>query len=69
MNAATPPVQQDPIQSATGPAPDIPSPVAWRPAAQVEQLMPYEAVAKAIFVKANGLPAYHLATRFIRWVP
>jgi hypothetical protein len=25
-------------------------------------LMPYETVAKAIFVKANGLPAYYRAT-------
>lgn len=28
----------------------------------VKQLMPYETVAKAIFVKANGLPAYNKAT-------
>lgn len=27
----------------------------------VETLMPYGVVAKAIFVKANGLPAYNLA--------
>jgi hypothetical protein len=27
-----------------------------------ENLMPYEAAAKAIFVKANGLPAYYKAT-------
>lgn len=31
----------------------------------VEHLMPYGAVAKAIFVKANGLPAYQKA-RFAR---
>lgn len=34
----------------------------WHAAATAENLMPYEAVAKAIFVKANGLPAYYRAT-------
>ena len=34
----------------------------WHAAAIAENLMPYEAVAKAIFVKANGLPAYYRAT-------
>ena len=37
------------------------------PAAAMLDLMPYEKVAKAIFVKANGLPAYTLATRFVRY--
>jgi hypothetical protein len=36
------------------------------PLAELDELMPYEAVAKAIFVKANGLPAYRKATRIIR---
>jgi len=31
-----------------------------------ESLMPYEAVAKAIFVKANGLSAYYRATGIAR---
>jgi hypothetical protein len=31
-------------------------------AAFPEELMPYEAAAKAILVKANGLAAYHKAT-------
>jgi hypothetical protein len=33
-----------------------------RPVAATRYLMPYEAAAKAIFVKANGLTAYHKAT-------
>lgn len=36
-------------------------------AADAAKLMPYEKVAKAIFVKANGLPAYHRAHRFVRY--
>jgi len=35
--------------------------------ADAARLMPYEKVAKAIFVKANGLPAYHRANRFVRY--
>ena len=35
--------------------------------ADAAKLMPYEKVAKAIFVKANGLPAYHRAHRFVRY--
>lgn len=31
-----------------------------------DQLMPYEKVAKTIYVRANGLPAYHRATGHIR---
>lgn len=38
----------------------------WRPVAVPENLMPYEAVAKAIFVRANGLPAYYKATGLAR---
>lgn len=34
--------------------------------ARAEKLMPLEAAAKAIFVKANGLPAYKKATGFLR---
>jgi hypothetical protein len=32
---------------------------------RTEQLMPYEKVAKAIYVRANGLPAYRRATGHI----
>jgi hypothetical protein len=35
--------------------------------ADAARLMPYEKVAKAIFVKANGLPAYHRAHRVVRY--
>jgi hypothetical protein len=31
-----------------------------------EGLMPYGLAAKAIFVKANGLPAYERSIRFVR---
>lgn len=31
------------------------------PDSRTEQLMPYEKAAKAIYVRANGLPAYHRA--------
>ncbi len=34
--------------------------------ADSEQLMPYGAAVKAIFVKANGLPAYNRQIRFAR---
>lgn len=36
------------------------------PDSSTEQLMPYEKVAKTIYVRANGLPAYHRATGHIR---
>lgn len=42
----------------------LPAPGA-QDAVAVEHLMPYGMVAKAIFVKANGLPAYQKA-RFAR---
>jgi hypothetical protein len=32
-----------------------------------EYSMPYAAAAKAIFVKANGLPAYYRATGLLRY--
>jgi hypothetical protein len=41
--------------------------VPWRQGIRAENLMPYEAAAKAIFVKANGLPAYHKATGTFRY--
>jgi hypothetical protein len=43
---------------------DVLTPAAthWRPAGVAEKLMPYEAAAKAIFVKANGLAAYYETT-------
>jgi hypothetical protein len=42
--------------------------VRWRPAAFSQGLMPYEAAAKAIFVKANGLAAYYQTTGIARYV-
>jgi hypothetical protein len=36
------------------------------PDSRTEQLMPYEKAAKTIYVRANGLPAYHRATGHIR---
>lgn len=47
----------------TGAKTYAPPPISWRAVANWENLMPYEAVAKTIFVKANGLPAYELANR------
>jgi hypothetical protein len=35
---------------------------AWRAIDRVRELMPYEAAAKAIYVRANGLRAYRSAT-------
>lgn len=34
----------------------------WCPVAIPANLMPYEAAAKAIFIRANGGPAYYKAT-------
>jgi hypothetical protein len=34
----------------------------WRPVSVTHDLMSYEAAAKSIFVKANGLPAYYQTT-------
>jgi hypothetical protein len=39
----------------------LPNAIAIAPVVAAESLMPYEAVAKTIFVKANGLPAYYRA--------
>ncbi len=36
--------------------------VRWCPVAIPANLMPYEAAAKAIFIRANGGPAYYKAT-------
>lgn len=57
-------------------APDPPPPVAEimigplqlaaEPGHEAEKLMPFGAAAKAIFVKANGLPAYRKSIRFAR---
>ncbi len=38
------------------------SAVRWCPVAIPANLMPYEAAAKGIFIRANGGPAYYLAT-------
>lgn len=41
--------------------------IRWHPATQGEHLAPYEAAAKAIFVKANGLAAYYRTTGIARY--
>lgn len=43
------------------------SAVPWLPGVVTKNLMPYEAAAKTIFVKANGLPAYYKATGSFRY--
>ncbi len=43
-----------------------PFPLAAEPGSEAETLMPFGAAAKAIFVKANGLPAYRKSIRFAR---
>jgi hypothetical protein len=44
-----------------------PQGIRWRPAVLGENLPPYEAAAKAIFVKANGLAAYYRTTGIARY--
>lgn len=53
--------------SAVGAGTLILSAIPWRLGAVVERLMPYEKAAKAIFVKANGLPAYRKAFGVLRY--
>lgn len=43
------------------------SAIPWRLGTAAEQLMPFEKAAKAIFVKANGLPAYRKAFGVLRY--
>ncbi|MBK8759007.1 MAG: hypothetical protein IPM03_00905 [Sulfuritalea sp.] len=43
-----------------------PLPLVDQPGTEAEKLMPFGAAAKAIFVKANGLPAYRKSIRFAR---
>jgi len=45
---------------------ETPAAVPLKSAAKAGHLMPYETAAKAIFVKANGLPAYYKATGVLR---
>lgn len=54
------------------PPPQVPeiatgaNPVAAEGTDEVESLMPFGAAAKAIFVKANGFPAYRKSIRSLR---
>ncbi len=55
-----------PIRKVRPPLP-IPHATADTPTeATPEALMPYGEAAKAIFVKANGLPAYRKSIKFVR---
>ncbi|MBI5108950.1 MAG: hypothetical protein HZA62_09390 [Rhodocyclales bacterium] len=55
-----------PIPNVIPPLP-IPLPAADQPnEVAPEALMPYGEAAKAIFVKANGLPAYRKSIKFVR---
>jgi hypothetical protein len=68
MKADPPEVtNSDPVQATLGfsaqDALPIPDPSSD---SRAEDLMPYEKVAKAIYVRANGLPAYRRATGHIR---
>ena len=60
-----------PVKVASPPTPVAeiaigPLPLAAEPGPETETLMPFGAAAKAIFVKANGLPAYRKSIRFAR---
>ena len=65
MNAPTP-TSPDTITRAVENA-MTPQGIRWRPAVLGENLPPYEAAAKAIFVKANGLAAYYRTTGISRY--
>lgn len=65
MNTA-PPTPDEFIPIPVAATTDISPPAAEEPVVDAARLMPYETVAKAIFVKANGLEAYDRATRFVR---
>ena len=56
-----PPTSPQTVPSASADA-MVPSAISERPEAVGHDLTPYEAAAKAIFVKANGLSAYRKAT-------
>lgn len=62
MKTAAPCADRRPLQSTTGARAEDLSTIVKQPFTGAEDLMPYEAAAKAIFVKANGLSAYYKAT-------
>ena len=59
--SASPPTPVQIVSPATADA-MTPSATSRCSAAVPEELMPYEAAAKTVFVKANSLAAYHKAT-------
>lgn len=62
----TDPVSSEPVQASFGFGGQNVMPIRTpSPDSQAEQLMPYEKAAKAIYVRANGLPAYRRATGHI----
>jgi hypothetical protein len=62
-------VKAEPVQASFGfGGPNVTPIRAPSPDSRTEQLMPYEAVAKTIYVRANGLPAYRRTTGHIRRV-
>ena len=65
MKTAAPSADGLPFQSTTGARAEDLSTIAKPPGTGAEGLMPYEAAAKAIFVKANGLSAYYKATGIV----
>ncbi len=57
----------DPVQATLGFGGQNALPIAGPSSdSRAETLMPYEKAAKAIYVRANGLPAYRRATGHIR---
>ena len=62
MEAVAQDVAVLPSQARASSASDEASTIAEPGHCGAEELMPYEAVAKAIFVKANGLAAYYQTT-------
>jgi hypothetical protein len=60
------PASPDTLTRAVGDA-VTPQGIRWRPAVLGENMPPYEATAKAIFVKANGLAAYYRTTGIARY--
>lgn len=64
-----PPTLKTPTDAAASAGAGVPirPAVRWRPASIPQGLMPYEAAAKAIYVKANGLAAYYRTTGIARY--
>lgn len=62
----TPPIQTCPLPRANSASPIV-TPASVSMGAANEQLMPFGQAAKAIFVKANGLPAYYSSAGVLRY--